>query len=202
MRAETQVDVSYYFDSRDFNTWSIFLLNKNLGAGFSFLGFTDFHSDQNKANDRYDVTRTFSEYRLSNNKIADWLNIDGMALQLEYNDITPGSSNNTFRFGLTYQSALSQNHWLQWRLFPVDSRNDHQISLIYFLTFSDKLNLSGFADYNFVKNGKNQWIVEPQLNYKLHSRLWILLEYRYNGFEDNNPYLDGSGTALGIRYHF
>jgi len=200
--AANQVDISYYFDDRDFNTLTLFMLNKDLGGGFSFLGFTDFHSDHQNSTNRNDATRTFSEFRLSNNMIAKWWNIDNLGLQLEYNDSTPGNNNNAVRLGLTYNQSLNASDWLQLRVFPLDSQNDGQVSIIYFVKFTENFNLSGFADYNFISDGKNQWVFEPQLNYKLYSKLWLLLEYRYNGFENSNPNLDGSGTALGLRYDF
>ncbi|WP_444997262.1 hypothetical protein [Aliikangiella sp. IMCC44359] len=200
--ANNDIQTSYYWDNRDFNTATIQISNNDLGNGFSVWGFTDFHSNQDNSDDRYDLSRTFSEYRLSNNQIAKWTGVDHLGLQLEYNDSTPGNNNHQVRFGITYKQILGQSAWLQLRAFPLQSHNDGQLSLIYFYKISDGFNISGFADYNFNKNGKNQWVYEPQLNYQLSDNVWLLLEYRYNGFENSNPNLDGKGTALGIRYHF
>lgn len=201
MMAQTQVSTSYYWDNRNFNTAQIALSAKQLGNGFSVWGFTDLHARQ-QTEDRYDLETSFSEYRLSNNRLANWTGIANLDLQLEYNDFTPGNDNSTWRGGFTYRTAWSEGTWTQLRIFPLQSRDMGQISLTYYWSISDKVKLSGFADYNFVDNGSNQWVVEPQFNFRLSKHLWALLEYRYNGFQDENINLDGSGLAAGLRFDF
>jgi hypothetical protein len=51
-KAATQIDLGYYFDTRDFNTVAFFIQNKDLGRGFSAWGFSDFHDLQNNKSDR------------------------------------------------------------------------------------------------------------------------------------------------------
>ena len=89
----------------------------------------------------------------------------------------------------------------QLRLFPAQNNKDEQISLGYFYVLNEDLNISGFADYNLRDGNKNQWVVEPQLNYKLSKNIWLALEYRCNGFEEDNPNLDGSGWAMGVKWN-
>ncbi|MDH5435390.1 MAG: porin family protein [Gammaproteobacteria bacterium] len=199
-QAEPKVQMQYYFDDRDFNTLGVVVSANDLPAGFSIWGFTDFHGDQNNANERYDITRSFSEYRLSNNKISDWTKIDNLGLQVEVNETSPGNNNTVWRGGITYKLVSSANNWLQLRLFPMQSNKHNQASLIYFYSITTNVKFSGFADYNIQDGSKNRWVVEPQLSYRLMDKAWLLLEYRYNGFEDAKATLDGSGWAIGISY--
>lgn len=195
------VNLSYYWDDRDFNSATLQLAIPQMPAGFSVWGFTDFYSEQHNSTERYEFERSFSEYRLSNNTLAGWTGIDGLGLQAEYNYLRPGS-NSTWRGGITYKQPLAGWGWTQLRLFPFQSQDEGQASLIYFIRFTDNFNLSGFADYNLRAEKSNQWIAEPQLSYKVFTDTWLLLEYRYNGFEMDSATLDGNGIAAGIRYDF
>jgi len=197
--AETKIDLSYYFDSRDFNTFAFFIQNPKLGDDFSLWGFSDFHSAQNNKNKQFQIDRTFSEYRLSHSKLSDWTGIKGLGLQIEYDYSTPSNSQ-VWRAGLTYQLPASKRLKAQLRLFPAQNTRDEQVSLGYFYKITDEINITGFADYNLREDKKNQWVIEPQLNYKLAKDIGLIVEYRYNGFERDNPNLDGSGWAIGIKW--
>ncbi|MDH5377661.1 MAG: hypothetical protein OEX00_05010 [Gammaproteobacteria bacterium] len=199
--ANSDAQLSYYWDNRDFNTTTLQLSASDLGGGLSFWGFTDFHSDQNNADKRYDNSRTFSEYRLSSNSLGEVSGIDGLALQAEYNDFTTGNNNTTWRGGLTYKQQ-SGFGWAQLRILPVQSEGQGQISLIYFVKINDWMNFSGFADYNFLDENQEVLVAEPQFNLQLFKRTWGLIEYRYNGFEAKNPALKGEGWAVGLRHDF
>jgi len=61
--AENQVNLSYYLDNRDFNTLTLFVQNKSVGSGFSFWGFTDFHSDQDNTDERFVIPPFITEVR-------------------------------------------------------------------------------------------------------------------------------------------
>ena len=74
------------------------------------------------------------------------------------------------------------------------------MSIAYFIYLTQRLNLSGFADYNIRKGNDDQWVLEPQLNFRALDNTWLLLEYRYNGFEKDKPNTDGDGWAIGVRY--
>ncbi len=198
--------IAYYFDDRDFNTTTIHLASNRKILGFSFWGFTDWHRDQ-KEDGRVDMTRSFSEYRLTNDFLASLTNLPGMAAQIELNIVTPGDRD-VSRAGLTYKHSFrtiswkeNTNHgWLQWRVFPLESDgNGGQLSLIYKIPFTSKISLGGFADYNIVEKGENRWVVEPQLFIGLIDRVSALIEFRYNEYEGANPTLDGFGTAIGIQ---
>jgi hypothetical protein len=41
-------------------------------------------------------------------------------------------------------------------------------------------------------------VIEPKLTYKMTNHLSLALAYRYNGYEDANPAVKGSGAALGL----
>jgi len=63
--------------------------------------------------------------------------------------------------------------------------------------------VTGFADYNIGEDDPNQWVIEPQVNFKLNDRLRAVVEYRFNGYEDDNAKLDsGSGVAFGLEMAF
>ena len=198
---QLHVNLSYYWDDRDFNTATLQFSAPQLPAGFSVWGFTDFHSEQQNSAERYEFERSFSEYRISNIALADWTGIDGLGLQAEYNYFRPGS-NSAWRGGITYKRPLGEWGWTQLRLFPFQSQDEGQASLTYFIAFTEDFNLSGFADYNLRAGKSNQWVIEPQLSYRILKDTWLLLEYRYNGFEIDNATLDGNGIAAGVRYDF
>ncbi len=203
----TKLSLSYYYDNRDFNTTTIQIFTNRLGNDFSIWGFTDLHAMQDNKDERYNMQRSFSEYRLSYSGLARHTNINGLGLQLEYNDFTPGDGN-LLRLGLTYKQfffkkSRSKPLWLQYRFLPFESDGDGgQFSLIYFIPISHSISISGFADYNIREDQSNEWVFEPQLNILLHKNTYLALEYRYNGFEENITTLDGSGIAIGVQANF
>ena len=197
--------IAYYFDSRDYNTLAVNTA-ANLPLDFKLWGFTDFNGNQNEGS-RYDLERFFMEYRLLHEIPEEWIfGWKGVGVLAEFNNFN-GSDNDLFRFG-PYVSRKMDLPWgrvakFQLRIYPYETESDNQqLSLSYFIPFSEKLSLSGFADINFIDGGSDRWVIEPQLNYKLNDRMDILLEYRYNGFEDSNPDLKGSGLALGMSIKF
>lgn len=199
---------AYYVESRAFSTASISVSSDRLPGGVSLWGFTDFHGDH----DSHDLalTRSFSEYRLSHAGVGKLFNTRGLSVQAELNSMT-GNGNDLARVGLTYKHNLplpwgkdtGSQGWLQWRAFPYETDNDGgQASLIFFLPITPRVHVKGFADYNINEGADNRWVVEPELNVQITQRLWALLEFRYNQFEDANPATRGSGAAIGIRYQF
>ncbi len=198
--AAPKVSVSYYMDNRDYNNVTLAVSKMGMPHGFSIWGFTDFLSDQNDEDNREDFSRTFSEYRFSNDKISEWTGIKGLGLQVEYNDFIPGNKNTTWRGGITYQQKFDNKHWGQVRWHPLQSNQDTQVSAAYFIHLTQRLNLTGFVDYNIRKGNEDQWVLEPQLNFRALENTWLLLEYRYNGFEKDKPNTDGDGWAIGVRY--
>ncbi|MGH1363323.1 MAG: hypothetical protein ACRBF0_07195 [Calditrichia bacterium] len=203
---QTYLNVSYYIDSREYNTANILLKTSALPFGLDVFGFTDLHSSQ-RAGSRIDFTRHFMEYRLRRTLNPKWvLGIRGLAMEFEYNDLN-GPGNHTLRIGPTFKHAIpilpGGKSWLQWRLHPYESDDSGwQASVIWFLSLSDRVNISGFADLNVNKNTRNQWISEPQLNFVVNQSLDIIIEARYNGFEDANPTLDGAGVTMGFKAKF
>ena len=55
------------------------------------------------------------------------------------------------------------------------------------------MSLTGFADINFIENGTDRWVIEPQFNYLLDEHFALVVELRYNGFEEAAPGLHGFG---------
>jgi len=204
-------NIQYYFDSRDFNTFAVTVGTDRLPLGWTFWGFTDLHGAEKDAHHASDAARSFSEYRLSHTAPERWFGIKGLGFQAEYNDATPGSSD-LIRAGLTFKHAVtapwlkkadSTSGWLQWRAFPYETDGSGgQASVVMMVPIHDRVVLSGFADFNWIEKGTDRWVVEPQINLKLDERIWAILEFRYNGFEDANPALRGKGWASGLRFDF
>jgi hypothetical protein len=202
---EAAGSLSYYFDSRDFNT----IVNSvtNLPWRLSIWGFADFHSNQGQARDRFDPTRYFMEYRLSHLIDPKWLGgFEGLGLQAEYND-SNGSGNTLARFGVTYKHGLplmpDYKGWLQWRAFFYETDGSGtQVSLGYNLPVTERISITGFADWNINTGGADRWIIEPQLNFMMMDYLHAVLEFRYNGIEHANKALRGTGVAAGLTLKF
>ena len=204
---DTNTAFTYYYDSREFGTLNILTSAKGLPMDLFFWGFTDFHGDHQSDSGPTDFTRYFMEYRLLKGLDPEWtMGIDGLGLIAEYNDMN-GPDNNLARFGLYHKLAYSlpweNNGWWQTRIYPYETDGEGwQISTSYFVPFTSELSLGGFADINFIENGKDRWVIEPQLTYKMTNHLSLALEYRYNGYEDANPTVKGSGAALGLEVSF
>ncbi len=199
--------LTYYFDSRDYNTLAIFTSIDELPLGFKIWGFTDLHGDQGNASDRFDITRHFIEYRLSREISPEWLfGLQGVGMMAEYNDFN-GPDNDLVRIGPYYDHAIplpfsDRQGKMQWRLFPYESDGSGwQASVSFFVPFSDRVSLTGFADINVI-DGSDRWVVEPQLNFKVSQQFSLVMELRYNGFEEANPDLDGLGLTAGLKLSF
>ena len=203
-----KLDISYYWDDRDFNTIGIVTSKSNLLPNLHLWGFTDFHSEMNNESRRYKPSRSFSEYRLTYD-ISEYT-IDGLWLQAEYNYSTP-SDNDIARFGIVYKLSfdnpipkVNANPWVQFRYFPAETDGDGwQFSLAYFIPLHERVSISGFADVNFHEKADiDRWVVEAQLNFKITKNFYALIEYRYNEYERFNPNLDGHGVAVGFSLRF
>jgi len=205
------VVAQYLLDDRDFNSLAIYVSTLKFPLGISVWGFTEVNATQNDPVHRFDLTRTFSEYRFSHKGVGDMLNIKGLVAQVEYNDITP-QAGQLLRFGVAYRHNLKipqfgsiggLNGWLQWRAHPYQTSGDGgQASLIYFLPFHNKVFISGWLDLNYSESSGPKWVFGPFLNLKMSKQSWVVLRYNHNGIEEANPNLDGTGWALGVRVEF
>lgn len=200
----TRVNLSYYFDSRDFNTMNLLVNSTGLPWGFNIFGFTDLHGTEGKGSSRFDMTRFYHEYRLRRPLTPDWVfGVKGFDVELEYNDAN-GSNNTVLRAGVGYQHTVpfivQPKSWLQWRVLPWRSDHDGwQFSVTHFIVLTDRIKLIGFSDYNIMDNAPDQWVTESELSFTLTDTLDLIVEGRFNGFEESNPALDGVGVAGGIR---
>lgn len=202
---KTSASLSYYWDNREFNTLNLLTSTTALPYDFGIWGFIDLHGAHQF--NSTDLSRFFIEYRLSRKLDFAWLgDLKGLGFQSEFNDAN-GAGNNLVRFGLTYRHDLPEffgrTGWLQWRGFPYETDGSgQQASLIYFLPFDERAWISGFADLNFRESMSDVWVIEPQLTFKLDDRFSLLVEYRYNGFEDLAATIKGEGVALGMEFAF
>lgn len=202
---EAYFGITYYFDSRDYNTANIFTGIKHLPWQLEFWGFTDIHSAQRNPSQRFDLTRYFMEYRLIYPINPEWLiGIKGIELEAEFNDFD-GPDNSKLRVGVTYKHGISLP-WrargsFRWRVHPYESVGQgYQVSVLYGLPLTSNLKITGFADLNVINNMQNRWVIEPQLTWQVNEHFNIRLELRYNAYENANISLDGSGIALGIGF--
>jgi hypothetical protein len=206
-RKPAKVDLTYYLDSRDYNTLNLQTSLPDLPWGFNIWGFVDFHSEQKNADERFDLTRYFMEYRLKRkiftNTTSAW---NGLGFEVEYNEAN-GDDNTVLRTGVTYKHPLpllyGNKSWLEWRYHPYETDGSgSQVSLIYSLHLTKRISITGFADLNFENGMDDRWLAEPQINYKIDETFDLVLEPRYNEFEDANNALDGFGVAGGIKIKF
>jgi len=201
-------DATYLFDHREYNTLTLSGGFKNLPLGFNAWGFVDIHSDQNNESNRFDFTRYFLEYRLRRTLDPEWVfGVKGLGLEVEYND-SNGANNNLLRFGVNYKHDIpliaGQKSWLQWRYFPIqtDQYTRSQAGIVYRFGLTERLYISGFADFNIDENGKNRWVTGPQLNYEIIDNVNFVLEGRINEYEGTNGKLSATGVALGLKVLF
>ena len=202
-----KVGLTYYFDTREYNTLNIVTSLSKLPGDIKLWGFVDLSGNQNSGNGRFDITRYFLEYRLSRSLFPDSHSaIKGLGFEIEHNDFN-GPDNDVLRLGLTYKHSVpffqGSKSWLQWRYHPYETDGTgSQVSVIYFLTLAKNIFISGFADLNIENGFDDRWVVEPQINFRVNNTLDLVLETRYNGFEDANKDLDGFGIAGGIKFKF
>lgn len=197
------MNLSYYFDSREFNTVNILVFSRALPWGFNIFGFPDLHGTEGQPSNRFTITRFYHEYRLGRPLNPEWIGIKGFDVELEYNAAN-GPNNDLFRAGIGYRHGVPfrphDKSWLQWRIHPWRSDDKGwQLSQIHFLVLTDRIKLIGFADYNILNNAPNRWVVESELSFTLTKLFDLILEGRYNGFEAANPSLKGVGVAGGLR---
>ena len=199
---QTATKLTYYRDARNYGTMNIMTSATGLPLGLSFWGFTDIHGNQG-AEGADEFARYFMEYRLSRPLPKQYVGIQGLGFQAEYNDFQ-GAGNSLARFGVTFRHrTYGERGWLQWRYFPVETDGDGgQASLIYFFPLSKRASIGGFADWNWTRARKGRWVLEPQLTYRLTDRLAAVLELRHNDFERINPRVQGTGVALGLEASF
>lgn len=202
-----KVGLTYYFDTREYNTLNIVTSISRLPGDLKIWGFVDFHGNQNSGSERFDFTRYFLEYRLSRSLFPNSSSIlKGLGLEAEYNDFN-GPNNSVLRLGLTYKHRIpfvsDSKSWLQWRYHPYETDGTgSQVSVIYLLHLAERVFISGFADLNLEDNKDDRWVVEPQLNFIVNESLDLVVEFRYNEFEKANPASDGFGIAVGMKAKF
>ena len=204
-KLKSKVGLTYYLDSREYETLAVFSAADGLPFGLRLWGFTDMNGYQDHQNGRFRLDRYFSEYRvLLPLKSYGLFNRDGFGAIVEYNDFN-GPSNSLVRFGPYYQHPLplfgDRSGSLQWRIFPLETdAGGWQASVSYAIPLADRVSITGFADINFAEVGAHRWVVEPQLNLRLSRRFSAVVELRHNGFEQASGLLEGTGVAGGLRY--
>ncbi len=199
----------YSLDTRDYNSLSLYMMSDRLPLDLDFWGLTDLHGEQGNAAERRNLVRSFSEYRLTWAGASGGLfGVKSLGIQGELNDMTPARPA-VVRVGLSWTPTVTPPTigpfggmpWrLNWRVHPWESDDEGwQASLNYLLPLSPGLWITGFLDRDAHPDGDARWVFEPQLNVRIHERTWFVVEYRYNGYEDAAPGLDGTGWSAGLR---
>jgi hypothetical protein len=206
-QARPDLTLKYHFDSRGYNTFGIWTSEFDFPYGFGFWGFTDLHgSESDPSNSRFAITRSFSEYRISNSLIGDWVHLKGLYFEAELNALSVSQDLIRFGVGYSYSFSLFGNDpgTIWFRGFPIQT-NGHsgELSVEWFIPLHERINFSGFTDFDINANGDNNhlWVIEPALNFHLTNSLFFQFEYRYNDYE-RVVGLEGQGWALGIGYTF
>ncbi len=192
--------LTYYLDTRSYNTLNILVTPRALPGGMNLWGFVDLHGNQNDGNERFDLSRYFIEFRLRKPIVADWL-FDGLGVEIEYNDFN-GQGNDLLRPGVTFKHAVvrSGKSWVQWRVHPIETDGSGwQASVIHSFILGERVGLAGFTDLNVRENAPNRWVTESQLSIRVNDAFDLVIEARYNEFEDTNPILDGWGVGVGLK---
>ncbi|MBT3876855.1 MAG: hypothetical protein HOF68_12520 [Nitrospina sp.] len=202
-----KVGLTYYFDTREYNTLNILTSLSKLPGDINLWGFSDLSGNQGSGNGRFDITRYFLEYRLTRSLFPDSQSaLKGLVFEAEHND-SNGPDNDVLRLGLTFKHSIpflpGPKSWLQWRYHPYETDGTgSQVSVILFLSLTERIFISGFADLNLENDRDNRWVVEPQINFKINETFDLVLETRYNETEDVNKALDGFGLAGGLKVKF
>lgn len=192
LRLQAKAAVSYYADSRSFNTITVQTSAPDLPWRFSMWGFVDLHGSQRGT--RLDATRNFVECRLIR---ALWR---GLELHAEYNDAS-GKGNNLLRYGIGIAPRFQvrgRPGWALARFSPYETDGSgQQMTFAWSVPLAPRVSINGFADWNLERNGNDRWVFEPELAIAATDRFAFVLEPRYNGFEAQHPNMDGFGVALG-----
>jgi opacity protein-like surface antigen len=202
--------IGYYDTIRDqetitLNGWA------NLPHNFGFWGFVDFTSnrgDQTGVTNQADLSGFYTEFNLHYKFMLDDNAKKQLRLMAEIND---GSlSDAVFRPGLQYFQATNWGNF-SFKVLPykVDLVKQDpvpdptgQVSLAWRINLlKNKVYFEGFADLNWLyQNQRNYYpfIVEPQLGYNLTKHSAVVVEYRYNNFQQK----DDHGLGIGAEWRF
>lgn len=191
MAQQWGLSVKYLFDSRGYNTLGVWP-QAELPYGFSLWGFTDLHGNEGKGS-RFDLTRSFSEYRLS------YPLLKNLRAEVEYNGFTPQGVD-LLRFGGTYQLNLFDGQvWLRGFPLETDGRGG-EVSIEWDMPLFWRLHFSGWLDLDIeAEKGKDLWFTEPALTVDLTDKLSLIIEGRFNGFEQRLG-MESGGVAVGLGY--
>lgn len=194
-----RVNLTGFVDSRGYSTFGSWFSLSNLRHGFKILGFHDLHSEQAMINNLFGFNRVFTEYRISNDKLGEWLGAP-FDIQVEFNSFSASGSRRA-RFGIQKKINFQKSSFVNLRFMPIETDEGGQFSLFTSIPFiNGKFRFSGFFDLN-VLNYKT-WDVaivsEPALRYFVTDHAAVMLEYRWNSFENRNLNLEGTGIAVGL----
>ena len=74
------------------------------------------------------------------------------------------------------------------------------VSVIQFFKLTDRITINGFSDLNLNKKASNRRVIESKVSFKFNRIFSLVVEGRYNGFENAHPNLEGIGVATGISF--
>ncbi|HMQ10168.1 MAG TPA: hypothetical protein PKC21_05990 [Oligoflexia bacterium] len=194
----------YPYDTRDLSVYTL-ELGINISSKLKYFSFTNFESQFGIDNE--DIATFYSEQNVY------WAMFNNTPLHFVGQwAIAGGSQNDTLRAGAGWNISQTKflkdffktihlSYTLNWYPLQLDSLPGYRWQIehyYYWLLFpkqlSKRMYLSGFFDHNFSDNSTIT-VTEHQLGINFYKQLYVVAEYRYNGF-----LADKNGLGLGIEF--
>lgn len=208
------MDFNAYYDTRDFNVFTLNLL-ANLPYRVQYFSLTNIANNIG-TNQNFDANNYLSEQNLR------WQPTKAVPLDLSFQWFTQsGNSNDLARFGLRWRlhetpfiktvlDKIGLKYWITFHGFQTDFKESPgwgtQIEHVYLLplfpkTTKNRLYVSGFADHNLLygtaySGNNHRWVTEHQLGIRLIDQLHMVFEFRRNEFFPQKK----NGLGMGLQY--
>lgn len=199
------LDFNYYYDTRDFDVLTINAL-ANITERVQYFSLTNY-SNSISTNKNFIRNRLFSEQNIRWLAIQEKFPTD---LTLQWVISNPGKKD-LLRLGFRFRvssfnwlksafQSLNMSYTTNFHLLQIDHVDgfDWQIEHVYKFVpniLEKRIYIGGFADHNF-SPGKSVLVTEHQLGFRVVDQLFLVAEYRHNGFLKTKK----SGVGLGIEY--
>lgn len=203
------IDFNGYYDTREFATLTYNILIQ-LSERFQYFSLTNHDGYFNSP----DLAVTYAEHNLRY-KIAKHSPLD---LTMQY-VIRNGEQNDDIKLGFRWRlnntkklQSFFKKLNMSYSVNPmmIQFRNNAQTKyatqlehvyniLIFPKLLNKRLYLGGFADQIISYNNNNisfTWVTEHQLGYRIHNKLFAVLEYRINQFFQEKT----NGLGYGLEY--
>jgi hypothetical protein len=207
------LDFNFYPLLNEKSDGSIYTLN--IGSGlpkrFSYFALVSTNNQQGRA--EFEETNGFYIEQNLRWQIAENSPLD---LTLQHN-MRSNEDNDRLRFGFrwrlndtelmkTFFDRVNARYSINFHLYQLDHSDDDVWQLehvwrFYFPYLSDRLYLGGFADQSFGEtiagsDRNSHTYLETQLGYRIIENFYLVTEYRYSQYNNENP----DDLAVGFEY--